>query len=88
MTDKTENYSPYCPICDSCGVEGCCSPMACQQHPDGDYCKSYLRDLRFGYVMNRWFENNLLDQLTEEQKDAYNKEWDTAYDKVYEEDNN
>jgi hypothetical protein len=88
MTDKTENYSPYCPICDSCGVEGCCSPMSCQQHPDGDYCKSYLRDLRFGYVMNRWFENNLLDQLTEEQKDAYNKEWDTAYDKVYEEDNN
>jgi hypothetical protein len=62
--------------------------MWCQQHPDGDYCKSYLRDLRFGYVMNRWFENNLLDQLTEEQKDAYNKEWDTAYDKVYEEDNN
>ncbi len=34
---KTENYSPYCPICDSCGVEGCCSPMSCQQHPDGDY---------------------------------------------------
>ena len=88
MTDKTENYSPYCPICDSCGVEGCCSPMACQQHPDGDYCKSYLRDLKFAYVMNRWFENNLLDQLTEEQKDAYNKEWDTAYDKVYEEDGN
>ena len=34
--------------------------------------------------MNRWFENNLLDQLTEEQKDSYNKEWDTAYDKIYE----
>jgi hypothetical protein len=88
MTDKLKDNSPYCSICDSCGVEGCCSPMSCQQHPDGDYCKSYLRDLRFGYVMNRWFENNLLDQLTEEQKDAYNKEWDTAYDKVYEEDNN
>ena len=88
MTDKSKDNSPYCSICDSCGVEGCCSPMWCQQHPDGDYCKSYLRDLRFGYVMNRWFENNLLDQLTEEQKDAYNKEWDTAYDKVYEEDNN
>ena len=88
MTDKTENYSPYCSICDSCGVEGCCSPMSCQQHPDGDYCKSYLRDLRFAYVMNRWFENNLLDQLTEEQKDAYNKEWDIAYDKIYQEDGN
>ena len=88
MTDKTENYSPYCPICDSCGVEGCCSPMACQQHPDGDYCKSYLRDLKFAYVMNRWFENNLLDQLTEEQKDTYNKEWDIAYDKIYQEDGN
>ena len=29
--DKLE--SPYCPICEACGVDGCCSATACQQHP-------------------------------------------------------
>lgn len=44
-------YSPYCPVCDGCGEEGCCSPMHCQQSSDGQYCKTYLKDLKFGYLM-------------------------------------
>jgi hypothetical protein len=46
-----ELYSPYCKICEACGEEGCCSAMCCQQHSEGDYCKSYLADLKFGYLM-------------------------------------
>lgn len=43
----------YCKICDGCGEEICCNPVVCKMHPDGDYCDSYLNDLRFGYLMFR-----------------------------------
>ena len=46
-----ELESPYCPICSGCGEEFCCSPLHCKQSPDGHYCQSYLRDLKFGYQM-------------------------------------
>lgn len=39
----------YCKICSACGEEGCCSPLSCQQHPDGEYCQRYLTDLKFAY---------------------------------------
>jgi hypothetical protein len=34
-----ELRSPYCPICEACGEDGCCPATSCEQHPDGDYCK-------------------------------------------------
>jgi hypothetical protein len=45
------NDNPYCPICDGCGEDGCCSATHCRQHPDGHYCKTYLAELKFGYRM-------------------------------------
>lgn len=49
---EEEKYeSPYCPVCDGCGEEGCCSPMMCKQSSEGHYCKTYLNDLKFGYKM-------------------------------------
>jgi hypothetical protein len=46
-----EFKDPYCPICSGCGEEGCCSPLICKQSPEGSYCRSYLNDLKFGYLM-------------------------------------
>lgn len=73
--------SPYCPVCDGCGEEGCCSPLMCEQDPAGDYCKWYLRDLKFAYKMYQWMERNV--QLSPEQKELFDIEWDKAYDQFY-----
>ena len=75
--------SPYCPICSACGVEGCCSALACQQNPDGDYCDGYLKDLRFGYAMNEWVTKNLYDKMPQDLKDQYDKEWHESYKQFY-----
>ena len=82
---EQEEYSPYCPVCSACGEEGCCSPMACSQDPNGDYCKGYLKDLKFGYVMNEWVQKNLLDEklIPKELIEKYNKEWEEAYEAIY-----
>ena len=80
---ETSSYDPYCPVCSACGEEGCCSPMSCQQHPQGSYCKSYLNDLKFAYIMNSWFENTLLGELTQDQRETYYEEWENAYKIMY-----
>lgn len=77
MQDK----GPYCPICDGCGEEGCCSPLMCDQHPEGHYCALYLKDLKFGYKMFQWMEKNI--KLSPEQEELYNKQWDETYDQFY-----
>jgi hypothetical protein len=82
MTTETD-YSPYCPMCGGCGEEGCCSPLMCSQDPCGDYCKSYLQDLKFGYAMHRWFANNLYDKLSQDQKKEYDDQWNLEYDERY-----
>jgi hypothetical protein len=76
-----QDNNPYCPICDGCGEEGCCSPLMCDQHPEGHYCGWYLKDLKFGYKMFQWMDKNVT--LTPEQKELYNKAWDEAYDEFY-----
>ena len=83
MTENIKDYSPYCPECEACGEEGCCSALMCKQAENGDYCSKYLTDLRFGYYMQRWIENNLIKELTDEQQAKYNEEWDKAFDKFY-----
>ena len=75
-----KDYSPYCPVCSGCGEEGCCSPLMCKQSPDGSYCESYLRELRMGYHLNQWFEQTIYGELTQEQKDRFDKKWDELYD--------
>jgi hypothetical protein len=51
--DDIDDYSQYCKICSACGEEGCCSPLNCSQHKDGEYCEWYLKDLKFAYQSNK-----------------------------------
>lgn len=82
MTGKTEeDYSPYCPVCTGCGEEGCCSPLNCEQHPDGEYCEWYLRDLKFGYKMyDDIYDLIPKDEETKKKFDEiFNKNFDLYY---------
>ena len=78
-----DTYSPYCQECEACGEEGCCSALLCKHFESGDYCSGYLRDLRFGYHMHRWVENNLLFDLEEHQLAKYTEEYDRAFGNFY-----
>jgi hypothetical protein len=73
------NASPYCKECGGCGEDGCCSAAACTQR-GGDYCDTYLRDLKLGYVMNRWFIENVHPHISEELKNLYDTKWSDTYD--------
>jgi len=77
--------SPYCKVCSGCGEEGCCSPLKCKQSPDGAYCQSYLKDLKFGYKMMVWFDDNLYHKMSDKLQAEYDLEWDKAYDQIHEE---
>jgi hypothetical protein len=55
----------------------------CKQHPDGHYCESYLGNLKFGYVLNDWVDNELMETLPQEAQDQYNQKWDELYDVFY-----
>lgn len=72
-----EVYSPYCSECGGCGEEGCCSPLMCKQSLKGDYCQTYLRDLKFGYRMYQ----ELMHLVGEDQK--YKQQIDELWDKNY-----
>ncbi len=71
----------YCPICEGCGEDGCCSATCCQQSPLGHYCKTYLRDLKFGYQMHKdmW---PLIPEDAESQA-KLDKVWNDNYDIFY-----
>jgi len=83
LNKKEIPYNPYCSVCSACGEDGCCSPLMCDQKPEGAYCAGYLIDLRFGYYMNSWFQNNLYEGLTEDQKKLYDEEWNKSFDDFY-----
>ena len=76
-----DEYSPYCPICDSCGEDGCCPATSCKHHPDGRYCETYLNELKFGYMMY----HDLMEIIDEDDKysDEVDKIWDKNYDMVF-----
>ena len=78
---KEEYKSPYCPVCDSCGEDGCCSAMSCKQSPEGDYCQGYLKDLKFAYLMykdlTRLFEEDPNHKETIEK--MFDKNWDIIF---------
>ena len=77
IDEDDDSYSPYCKICTSCGETGCCSPIACEQHPDGKYCDGNLNELKFGYLMFR--------DMYELISDLNNEELDAKLDKLYDE---
>ena len=76
-----ELESPYCPICQACGEDGCCPATACQQHPDGHYCKTYLKELQFGYRM--YHQLMKLIDGDEKYKEQIDKIWDETYDNTF-----
>lgn len=77
------DYSPYCQICDACGEDGCCSALSCQQHPDGAYCETYLKELKFGYTLNKQFYKELYDKLPKELQEECDLMWDQVYDNIF-----
>ena len=77
--NDTDDYSPYCPICEGCGEDGCCSAFSCKQHPDGSYCKTYLKDLKFGYLLSK----ELFKLIEESKNTELIKSMDEIYDKIY-----
>lgn len=79
-TDENRN-SPYCTVCGSCGEDGCCSALSCQQHPDGDYCQTYLKELQFGYKMYRQLHELVSED--ERYKDQIDKMWNEEYDLTF-----
>lgn len=78
MSDN-DDYSPYCPICEGCGEDGCCSAISCKQHPDGSYCKTYLKDLKFGYLLSK----ELFKLIEESKNTELIKSMGEIYDKIY-----
>ena len=83
MPEEKENEyeSPYCPVCSSCGEEGCCSPIFCKQSPDGHYCEGSLRDLKFGYQMYKDIYK-LIPKDKETQKE-FDRIWEENYEIFY-----
>lgn len=76
-----ENYNPYCPVCESCGHDGCCTPISCKQDPNGAYCETYLQDLKFGYLMYKDLYELISDDPDHSEK--LEQIFDTNYDIVY-----
>lgn len=76
-----EYESPYCKICGACGHEGCCSPMRCEQHKDGEYCKGYLNDLYYTYDLFYELMNKI--EFTPEQEEQYKNISEKIFDKWY-----
>ena len=74
MEDKD---SHYCKICGGCGEDGCCSAINCQQHKDGLYCETYLKDMKFAYRMYRDTADMLPDN--EEIKGIFDKNYNETY---------
>jgi hypothetical protein len=78
---EEEEYSPYCPVCEACGEEGCCSALCCKHKPEGHYCAGYLLDLQFGYRMHKDMWDLIPnDPETQARLDAiYDKNYDLTY---------
>lgn len=80
-----EYTSPYCPVCTSCGEEGCCSPLYCEYVESGYYCESNLEHLKFGYECHHELYELVYD---DKEKNAHIIEqfdpiWDKLWDKYF-----
>lgn len=75
------NDHPYCKSCGACGEEGCCPPTQCTM--DGDFCKSYLRDLKFEYSFGNEVYSLVEQEGTPELKKKMRDLFDNLFDKHY-----
>ena len=76
-----EDYHPYCKVCTGCGEDGCCSAINCQHSKDGAYCETYLKDLKFAYLMHNDTYEFLKDDEESKKKidEIFNRNWDLIY---------
>lgn len=81
LKDYVDNETPYCPVCTSCGDEGCCSPIGCDFSKDCKYAESNILHLKFGYIMY----NKIMELIGDDEKykEQIDKLFDETYDKVY-----
>lgn len=90
MKIMTEDYSPYCKVCGGCGEDGCCSALMCEQSKDGDYCETYLTELKINYYCHRelleyvYKNKDMYMELISKISINYNK----AYDRYINNENN
>lgn len=74
--------SPYCKICSGCGEDGCCSALICKHSEEGSYCKTYLADLKFGYLMYHDMYSLIKDPEDKLKLDEiFHKNYDLIYKK-------
>lgn len=73
--------NPYCKSCGACGEEGCCSPIICTM--DGDFCKSYLRDLHFEYTFGKQLYDLVEQEGTPDLKSKVRHLFDVLFDEFY-----
>lgn len=79
--------SPYCRICNSCGVIGCCPPTMCTFEKGCKYPKTNESELKISYMVLReltnkiykdkakfWETITLLEDIEEEIEENYYKE--------------
>jgi hypothetical protein len=75
MSKKKSNYSPYCKLCSSCGVDGCCSHINCFStlvlNPKCNYGRTYIKDAILNHKINEMVFN-LFIKLEKDEK--YTKE--------------
>lgn len=78
--ENKEETSVYCPVCESCGEDGCCSAINCD--PRNEKCMyggSYLNDLKTSHRLV-----SLIDKHMEVNNIMLYKDWDHMLDKVFE----
>ena len=61
--EEEDNYSPYCEICSGCGEDGCCPAVFCTMEEGCKYPKTYLRDLKEGYIFMKEFYSKIYTTL-------------------------
>jgi hypothetical protein len=66
--ENTENYNPYCEICNGCGEDGCCSPINCTMEDGCKYGGSYLISLKEDYLFVREFYSKIYPKLDDDLK--------------------
>ena len=79
--EEEESTSPYCPICESCGEDGCCPAANCRMDPAGHYCETNLLELRFRYWMYKDLMNLVYDDP--KYKEKIDELWDKNYDSIF-----